>query len=74
MPIQPFDTRQFVRDILGLGWRWGGVDNQLLMHPTNHDFYLRYDQSAERLTLSPELDAHLELVIPTPAGKSKTFR
>jgi len=35
---------------------------------------LRYDEPADKLTVSPELDEHLKLVIPTPRSKSKTFR
>jgi len=42
--------------------------------PTNHGFYLHYDEPTDKLTVSPELDEHLKLVIPTPRYKSKTFR
>ncbi|MDB5309284.1 MAG: hypothetical protein JWO38_3486 [Gemmataceae bacterium] len=69
-----FDAKGFIRTMIDRGWRWGGVDETILLHPTNHDFYLRYDELTDKLTLSPQLNAHLDLVIPTPPGKSKTFR
>jgi hypothetical protein len=50
------------------------VDHDLLTHPTNHGFFLRYDESADKVTISPELDEYLRLVIPTPRSKNKTFR
>jgi hypothetical protein len=74
MPIEQFDTQGFIRSIIARGWHWDDADASLLLHPTNHDFYLRYDRLTDRLSLSPDLETHLHLVIPTPSSKSKTFR
>jgi hypothetical protein len=74
MPTEPFDPKGFIRTILARGWHWGGCDAELLIHPTNHDFYLRYDALTGRLTVSPALDAHLSLIIPTPASKGRFRR
>ena len=74
MPTESIDAKELIQAMLARGWLWGGVDHDLLTHPTNHGFYLRYDEPTDKLTISPELDAHLRLVIPTPRSKSKTFR
>ena len=64
-----FDNRGFIRAMLDRGWQWSGPTPDRLVHPTNHAFYLRYDADADRLTVSPELNAHLDLVIPSPRPK-----
>jgi hypothetical protein len=73
MPTETLDVEGLLRTLQDRGWRWSGVDSDLLLHPDDHDFYLRYDRAANRLTLSPRLNAHLELIIPTPPSKSKVF-
>jgi len=74
MPTATFDAKGLIQSLQARGWRWVGMDGDLLMHPTNREFFLRYDAPTGRLTVSPQLDAHLDLIIPTPAGKSKVFR
>jgi hypothetical protein len=71
---EAFDTEGFIRGIINRGWHWDGPHADRLVHPTNHEFFVKYDSETGRLTLSPQLDEHLKLVIPTPASKSKTFR
>ena len=56
------------------GWRWSDADPNLLIHPQDHALCLRYDPPADRLTVSPELDAYLARVIPTPASKGRFWR
>ena len=73
MPTESFDAKGLIRSLQALGWNWSGTDENLLLHPADHDFYLRYDVATNRLMLSPRLNEHLELVIPTPPGKSKIF-
>ena len=73
MPTESIDAKGLIRAMLARGWLWCGDDRDQLTHPTNHGFYLRYDEPADKLTVSPELDEHLKLVIPTPRSKSKTF-
>jgi hypothetical protein len=74
MPDGPLDVPGFIRTMLDRGWHWGGADADLLIHPTNYDFYLRYDALTGHLTVSPALDAHLSLIIPTPASKGRFWR
>lgn len=74
MTAEPFDTRGFITTLLTRGWAWDRAWTDRLVHPTNQEFFLVYDAPGDRLTASRALDEHLRLVIPTPAGKSKTFR
>ncbi len=74
MPTESIDAKGLIRAMLARGWLWCGDDGDRLTHPTNHGFYLRYNEPADKLTVSPELDEHLKPVIPTPRSKSKTFR
>jgi len=71
MPTTPFDTHGFIQSILDKGWQWSENHANRIVYPGNHEFYLRYDEKADRLTVSPDLDAHLELIIPTPASKGR---
>jgi len=68
---EPFDTATFIQNLLGRGWRWDGGSGTRLLHPTNQDFYLRFDAATDKLTVSPALDEHLKLVIPTSGSKSR---
>ena len=74
MTTDQFDTEEFLRNLLAHGWRWSGTDPGLLVHPTDHDFAVRYDGPTERLTLSPELEAYIARVIPTPASRGRFWR
>lgn len=74
MTTDPFDAEGFLRTLLAHGWRWSGTDPGLLVHPADHDFAIRYDAPAGRLTLSPKLEAYLALVIPTPASRGRFWR
>jgi hypothetical protein len=71
---EPFDTKGFIRTMLGLGWHWSESDATLLIHPGDHDLCLRYDSQSDQLTVSPKLDEYLRLIIPTPRSKSRFWR
>jgi hypothetical protein len=70
-PVEPFDAKGFVQVLLARGWHWSEADPCLLVHPSDYDLGLRYDPEGDRLTVSPQLDEHLRLVISTPASKSR---
>ena len=74
MTPEPFDAQEFVRTLVGLGWRRGEPDSNLLLHPEDHALCLRYDPPSGRITVSPELDAWLDRVIPTPVSRSRVGR
>lgn len=69
----PIDSQRLVRDMLSKGWRWSESDADVLLHPVDHDLYVRYDRTADTLSVSPAMDKALDLVIPTPACQSKRF-
>ena len=71
---EPIDTPHFLQAMLERGWRWSEGEANLMVHPDDHDLGIRYDPLTNKLTVSPKLEEHLKLVIPTPASKSKTFR
>lgn len=65
------DAQGLVQAMLKRGWCWAETD--LLVHPADHDLAIRVAGSDE-LTLSPKLEAHLQLIIPTPASKGRFWR
>ena len=67
------DVARQVQAMLGRGWRWSEADPDVLLHPQDHNFFVRYDRAAGKLGVSAALDAALRLVIPTAASKSKSF-
>ena len=68
------DVQGFIRSLLDRGWRWSEADPDLLVHPEDQGMCLRYDPAGDRLFLSPDLDARLRLVIPTPPSKGRFWR
>lgn len=74
MTPDPFDVQGFLRTLLARGWHWSEADPCLLVHPTDYDLGLRYDPASEHLTVSPQLDEHLRLVIASPPSKSRFGR
>ena len=61
------DAEQIIRAMLDRGWHW--AEPGLLVHPDDHELCLRHDRQTNRLSLSPKLNRHLDLVIPTPPRK-----
>ena len=68
-----FDTEAFIQSMISHGWHWSDSHPDCLVHPGDCDLSIRYDSENDRLTCSPKLDAKLNLIILTPAGKSKSF-
>ena len=68
------DTALQIKGMLARGWSWSEHDANRLVHPVDHGLYVCIDRSTDRMTLSPGLEKALELVIPTPAGKSSFWR
>jgi hypothetical protein len=69
----PLDVERLIRAMLDKGWRWSLSDPDVLLHPADHGLFLRLDRAAVTLTPSQALVAALQLVIPTPRGKSRSF-
>ena len=69
MITEPLDADGLIQSMLNRGWRWAELD--LLVHPADHDLAIRYSDDTHQLTLSPKLEAHLNLIIPTPASKGR---
>jgi hypothetical protein len=74
MPTEPFDARGFISTLQLRGWSWCPNHAGRLVHPDDHDLYLRYSDRTDRLTASPKLEEYLDRVIPTPPGRRKTPR
>lgn len=70
-PPPLIDAAQLIQTLLTRGWRWSDADATLLVHPTDHTLCLRYDPPTEHFTVSPELNARLDRVIPTPRSKPR---
>lgn len=65
---------QYIEALIEKGWRWSGMHPDILLHPEDHNLRVRYNRIANTLSISPELERVLDLVIPTPTSKSKVFR
>jgi hypothetical protein len=74
MTAELLDTGEFLRALLDRGWLRSDADPNLLVHPMDHTLCLRYDPSTDRFTVSPELDAQLAHIIPTPASRGRFWR
>lgn len=70
-PPQTIEATTIIRALMVRGWRWSDADQTLLVHPEDHTLCLRYDPPTDHFTISPELDARLDRVIPTPASKGR---
>ena len=70
---KPLDVPRQITAMLARGWTWSPADPDVLLHPADHGLYVRFNRAAGTLTPSPALVEALELVIPTPAGKSRNF-
>lgn len=71
---ETFDPAGFIRTMLARGWRWSETDDNLLVHPSDHDLCVRRDPDTGTMTVSPRLDECLQLVIPTPSSKGRFWR
>ena len=68
------DTALQIEGMLARGWAWSEHDPNRLVHPADHDLYVRINRATDTMSLSPALARALELVIPTPAGKGPFWR
>ena len=68
------DTASQIEGMLARGWAWSDRDPSRLVHPADHNLYVRVDRAAGTMALSPALARLLELVIPTPASKGAFWR
>jgi hypothetical protein len=69
MISETFDADSLIQSMINRGWRWTETD--VLVHPDDHELAIRYSDTTHQLTLSPKLEAHLSLIIPTPASKGR---
>jgi hypothetical protein len=67
--FMPLRAKQFVQAMVERGWYWSESAHDLLVHPDDHSLCLRYDEAADRLTLSPQLSEYLKRVIVSPGAK-----
>ena len=70
---EPLSASQQVLALLAQGWQWRDPYSDVLVHPSDHGLNVTYDRVDDTLSMSAALVAALELVIPTPAGKSRRF-
>ncbi|MDB5306927.1 MAG: hypothetical protein JWO38_1129 [Gemmataceae bacterium] len=71
-PISFNAKRQF-QAMLDMGWQRSGPESCLLHHPDDYDLMVQFDPVTDTLRMSPSLARALDLIIPTPAGRSKNF-
>ena len=69
--IEHLDAMGQVSALLKLGWVWRDFHENVLVHPEDYSLAVRYHPEDNTLSMSPELIKALDLIIPTPAGKSR---
>ena len=72
-PSAPFNAARHVQAMLDKGWLWSPTEADVLVHPADHGLSMRYDRAAGTVSMSPALERHLALVIPTPPSSSPNF-
>jgi hypothetical protein len=70
---EPLSAGQQVLALLERGWQWRDTYSDVLVHPSDHSLNVTYNRADNTLSMSAALITALELVIPTPAGKSRRF-
>lgn len=70
---EPLSAGQQVLAMLARGWQWRDAYSDVLVHPLDHSLNVTYNRADNTLSMSAALVKALELVIPTPAGKSRRF-
>ena len=70
---EPLSASQQVEAMLAQGWQWRDPYSDVLVHPSDHSLNVTYNRVDNSLSMSAALMAALELVIPTPTGKSRRF-
>ena len=66
-------ARDQILALLGQGWQWRDSLSDVLVHPQDHSLTGTYNRADETLSMSAALMEAMELVIPTPAGRSRRF-
>jgi hypothetical protein len=69
----PINVNGQVEAMIARGWYWSPDDADLLVHPQDHSLAVRVDRAAGTLRMSAALARALDLVIPTPPGRSKSY-
>jgi hypothetical protein len=70
---EPLSASQQVQAMLARGWHWRDAHSDVLVHPLDHGLNVTYNRADDTLSMSAALAAALELVIPTPTGKTRRF-
>jgi len=70
MPVALSASQQVVA-LLARGWQWRDAHSDVLVHPLDHGLNVTYNRVDDTLSMSAGLLAAMELVVVTPAGKSR---
>ena len=70
---EPLSASQQVLAMLAQGWQWRDPYSDVLVHPSDHSLNVTYNRADDTLSMSAALVEALELVIPTPSGRSRRF-
>ena len=68
-----FDAKQHIQDLLARGWQQSTSQPNVIHHPEDYSLRVRYNPITDTLSISPELEERMTLIIPTPSSKSRVF-
>ena len=70
---ETFDAKQHIQDLLYRGWMQSTSQPDVIHHPEDYSLRILYNRINNTLSISPELEQRLDLIILTKAGKSRIF-
>lgn len=70
---EALSAREQILAMLAQGWQWRDSFSDVLVHPADHSLSVTYNRADDTLSMSAALVEAMELVIPTPSGRSRRF-
>lgn len=72
--IMDFNARQHMQDLIDRGWQRSPLHPDVIYHPEDHALRIRYNRVSDTLSVSPELEERIDLIILTKRSQTKTFK
>lgn len=71
---EKFSATQHIQDLLARGWQRSTSMPDEIYHPDDYGLRVRYNRLNDTLSISPELESRLDLIILTKRSQSKIFK
>lgn len=71
---ESFSARKHMQDLVDKGWMRSTSQPNVIYHPQDYSLRVRYNQLTDTLSISPELEQRIDLIILTKPSQSKVFK